>query len=218
MQQLLAQLLENGRNSRWLSISLGLGLHARSRLVEYQWSWERWGISLEQHGRTWSMIWRAGTTISTVTISNTLHRHGLKSCNVCKFPLLKPAHVQAQSEVCQRPSGWSRGGMGEGHVVRWDQNITFWYKLLLVVLGGRRMSTIPRTPSQPWSMGVENHALGVLFCKGDRMTAPYWGEDGWGHVSRDFGQKPSSLSKSFEDGSWLGLPARQWAQTHSKGN
>ncbi len=38
---------------------------------------------------------RAGTTVSTVTISNTLHRHGLKSCSVCKVPLLKPAHVQA---------------------------------------------------------------------------------------------------------------------------
>ncbi len=38
---------------------------------------------------------RAGTTVSTVTISNT-HRHGLKSCSVCKVPLLKPAHVQAR--------------------------------------------------------------------------------------------------------------------------
>ncbi len=39
---------------------------------------------------------RAGTTVSTVTISNTLHRHGLKSCNARKVPLLKPAHVQAR--------------------------------------------------------------------------------------------------------------------------
>ncbi len=38
---------------------------------------------------------RAGTTVSTVTISNTLHRHGLKSCSAHKVPLLKPAHVQA---------------------------------------------------------------------------------------------------------------------------
>ncbi len=63
----------------------------------------------------------------------------------------------------------------------------------------------------------KHHALGVLFSKGDRTTAPYWGEDGWGHVSRDFGQQPPSLSKSIEDGSWLGLPAWQWPQTHSKG-
>ncbi len=39
---------------------------------------------------------RAGTTVSTVTISNTLHRHGLKSCSVRKVPLLTPAHVQAR--------------------------------------------------------------------------------------------------------------------------
>ncbi|KAI2652713.1 hypothetical protein H4Q32_005986 [Labeo rohita] len=38
---------------------------------------------------------RAGTTVSTVTISNTLQSHGLKSCSARKVPLLKPAHVQA---------------------------------------------------------------------------------------------------------------------------
>ncbi len=40
------------------SISLRLGLHARSHLVEFQWSWERWGISPELHGRILSMISR----------------------------------------------------------------------------------------------------------------------------------------------------------------
>ncbi len=39
---------------------------------------------------------RAGTTVSTVTISNTLHHHGLKSCSARKVPLLKPAHVHAR--------------------------------------------------------------------------------------------------------------------------
>ncbi len=39
---------------------------------------------------------RAETTVSKVTISNTLHYHGLKSCSACKVPLLKPAHVQAR--------------------------------------------------------------------------------------------------------------------------
>ncbi len=39
---------------------------------------------------------RAGTTVSTVTISNTLHRHGYNSCSTRKVPLLKPAHVQAR--------------------------------------------------------------------------------------------------------------------------
>ncbi len=44
---------------------------------------------------------RAGTTVSTVAISNTLHRHGLKSCSTRKVPLLKPAHVQARLEFAK---------------------------------------------------------------------------------------------------------------------
>ncbi|KAK6317394.1 hypothetical protein J4Q44_G00127940 [Coregonus suidteri] len=39
---------------------------------------------------------RAGTTVSKKTISNTLRRHGLKSCSARKVPLLKPVHVQAR--------------------------------------------------------------------------------------------------------------------------
>ncbi len=149
---------------------------------------------------------RAGTTVSTVTISVTLHRHGLKSCSTRKVPLLKPAHVP--SEVYQRPSGWSRGGMGEGHVVRWDQNITFFgINSPCGVVG--RMRTFPRTPSQPWSMGVETSCFGgALLQRGQDDCTVLRG--GWmGHVSWDFGQQPPSLSKSIEDGSWLDLPAWQ---------
>ncbi len=43
----------------------------------------------------------AGTTVSTVTISNTLHRHGFKSCSARKVPLLKPAHVQARLKIAK---------------------------------------------------------------------------------------------------------------------
>uniref|UniRef100_A0A8C7SLW5 Transposase Tc1-like domain-containing protein n=1 Tax=Oncorhynchus mykiss TaxID=8022 RepID=A0A8C7SLW5_ONCMY len=39
---------------------------------------------------------RAGNTVSNKTISNTLRRHGLKSCIARKVRLLKPAHVQAR--------------------------------------------------------------------------------------------------------------------------
>ena len=39
---------------------------------------------------------RAGTTVSKKTISNTLRRHGLKSCSARKVPLLKPVHVKAR--------------------------------------------------------------------------------------------------------------------------
>ena len=37
-----------------------------------------------------------GTTVTKRTISNTLHREGLKSCSTHKVPLLKKAHVQAR--------------------------------------------------------------------------------------------------------------------------
>ncbi|KAI4876197.1 hypothetical protein NFI96_002763 [Prochilodus magdalenae] len=38
---------------------------------------------------------RAGTTVSKVTVGNTLRHHSLKSCMAQKVPLLKSAHVQA---------------------------------------------------------------------------------------------------------------------------
>uniref|UniRef100_A0A8C6LCC8 Transposase Tc1-like domain-containing protein n=1 Tax=Nothobranchius furzeri TaxID=105023 RepID=A0A8C6LCC8_NOTFU len=38
---------------------------------------------------------RAGTTVTKVTISNTLQRQGIKSCSARRVPLLKPVHVQA---------------------------------------------------------------------------------------------------------------------------
>ena len=44
-----------------------------------------------------------GTTVTKRTISNTLHRGGLKSCCARKVPLLKKAHVQAH--FCQRTPG-----------------------------------------------------------------------------------------------------------------
>jgi len=39
---------------------------------------------------------RAGTKVTKATISNTLHREGLKSCSARRVPLLKPVHVQAR--------------------------------------------------------------------------------------------------------------------------
>ncbi|KAI4896215.1 hypothetical protein NFI96_006295 [Prochilodus magdalenae] len=39
---------------------------------------------------------RAGTKVTKATISNTLHREGLTSCNARHVPLLKPVHVLAR--------------------------------------------------------------------------------------------------------------------------
>jgi len=38
---------------------------------------------------------RAGTKVTKATISNTLHREGLKFCIARRVPLLKPVRVQA---------------------------------------------------------------------------------------------------------------------------
>ena len=42
-----------------------------------------------------------GTTVMKRTISNTLHREGLKSCCTHKVPLLKKAHVQAHLKFAE---------------------------------------------------------------------------------------------------------------------
>ncbi len=52
---------------------------------------------------------RAGTTVSTVTISNTLHRHGLKSCSARKVPLLKPARLKfAKDHLDDQEEAWEK--------------------------------------------------------------------------------------------------------------
>ncbi len=51
-------------------------------------------------------LMRAGITVSTVTISNTLHHHGLKSCSVqVRGPPAQASTCPGPSEVFQRPSG-----------------------------------------------------------------------------------------------------------------
>ncbi len=66
---------------------------------------------------------RAGTTVSTVTISNTLHRHGLKSCSVRKLISRPVWSLPKTIWMIQRRHGRRSCG------VRWDQNRTFGYKL-----------------------------------------------------------------------------------------
>ena len=109
-KQLLEQLLENGRSTKSLPISLGLGLHARSRLNIN----ERSGISPVLHRRSLLMTWRQLGPQSRREPLVILHGEGLKSCCTRKVPLLKKAHVQA---------------LGEGDVVRWDQNRAIWHQL-----------------------------------------------------------------------------------------
>ena len=69
-----------------------------------------------------------GTTVTKRTINNTLHREGLKSC-CAQGSSAEEGTCTGLSEVCQRTPGWSGGGLGEGDVVRWDQNWAIWHQL-----------------------------------------------------------------------------------------
>ena len=117
---------------------------------------------------------RAGTTVSKKTISNTLRRHGLKSCSARKVPLLKPTHVQARLKFA---NDHLDDPAEEWEKVMWSDET----KIELCGLNSTRRvwrkkkdeykpkNTIP--PSQAWRW--KHHSLGMLFCKGDRTTAPY---------------------------------------------
>ena len=58
-----------------------------------------------------------GTTVTKRTISNILHREGLKSC-CAQGSSAEESTCTGPSEVCQRTPGWSVGELGEGDVVR----------------------------------------------------------------------------------------------------
>lgn len=60
---------------------------------------------------------RAGTTVTKVTISNTLRHHGLKSCGAPNVPLLQPTHVQVHLKFATEHLG-GRGEHWENVVVR----------------------------------------------------------------------------------------------------
>ncbi len=51
---------------------------------------------------------RAGTTVSTVTISDTLHHQGLKSCSACKVPLLKAQLKFAKDHLDAPEEAWDK--------------------------------------------------------------------------------------------------------------
>uniref|UniRef100_A0A8C7WS48 Transposase Tc1-like domain-containing protein n=1 Tax=Oryzias sinensis TaxID=183150 RepID=A0A8C7WS48_9TELE len=86
---------------------------------------------------------RAGTTVSKAPISNTLKRHGLKSCIARKVPLLKSAHVKARLKFANDhlddpEESWE--------TVLWSDETKIELFGFGVFGGGRRRSIIPRTP------------------------------------------------------------------------
>uniref|UniRef100_A0AAY5KZT0 Transposase Tc1-like domain-containing protein n=1 Tax=Esox lucius TaxID=8010 RepID=A0AAY5KZT0_ESOLU len=127
----------------------------------------------DQPRTTWQVLVndlkRAGTTASKKTISNTLCRHGLKSCSARKVPLLKSAHVQAclkfaNDHLDDPEEEWEK--------VMWSDET----KIELFGLNStRRVWRKKKDEYNPKNTipTVKHHSLGMLFCKGDRTTAPY---------------------------------------------
>ena len=52
-----------------------------------------------------------------------------------------------------------------------------------------------------------HYALRLFLNKGDRMTIPGQGKDGWGQVQRNLEWKFPCLSQDTEDGLWMDVPA-----------
>ncbi|XP_072523827.1 uncharacterized protein [Salminus brasiliensis] len=117
---------------------------------------------------------RAGTTVTKVTVSNTLRCHSLKTCMARKVPLLKSAHVQARlkfdhDHLDDPEESWEK--------VLWSDET----KIELFGLNSTRR--VWRTKNDEYhpkkhhpyceAWGWKHHALGVFFCTWDRTTALY---------------------------------------------
>ena len=95
------------------------------------------------------------------------------------------------SEVCQRTPGWTGGGLGEGDVVRWDQNRAIWHQLDSPCLEEEKC----------WVQPQEHH----LHCEAWRCK-PY----ALGGVSQLRGQDDFTVSR----GGWMGpYTGKFWATT-----
>lgn len=133
---------------------------------------------------------RAGTTFSKVAMSNTLYQHGSKPCwsSACPGP----------SEVCQWASGWA----WEKFIWSWDQKI----EMLCFNFHSPCLEEEGWGSSWGWGWGQEHRPNGEAW-GGNIML--------WGCFSATgTGQQPRP--KDRRDGSWLGLPAWQWPETHRR--
>ena len=141
----------------------------------------------------------------------------VKSCSACKVTLLKKAHVQARLKLpmntwmIQRMLGWRWCG-------QMKPKSSSLVSILPAVFGERWILTMsPRTPSPPSSR--EGGALcfrgvSLLRAQVDFNAS----RDRWMGPCTVKSWHPPSLSQDTKNGLWMGLPARQWLKTYSKGN
>ncbi|KAJ8373944.1 hypothetical protein SKAU_G00045240 [Synaphobranchus kaupii] len=99
---------------------------------------------------------RAGTTVSKKTISNTLRRHGLKSCSARKVPLLKPAHVQAR---LSSQTIYLRYGTGSLYAVLGYDTV----EVAGITVPRQVFGLSTREPSQPFLSSKFDGILGMAY-------------------------------------------------------
>ncbi len=137
-------------------------------------------------------------------MSNTLYRHGLKSCSARNIPLLKPAHFQgclkfAKDHLDDPEEAWAK--------VMWSDET----KIELVGINATRRVWRKKNEYNP-----KNTIPTVKHGGGNIMLWGCFSAEGTGRLHRIEGRMngamyrkilANNLSKSIEDESWLGLPA-----------
>ncbi len=120
--------------------------------MEFQWSWERWGISPVQHGRILSMI------------SRQLGHCAVKDCNPAarcpcsRMHMYKPVwSLPVNIWMIQRRTGWKCCGQMRLKLSSLAST------QLAVFEGGGMLPMTPRTPSPPSNIEVETLCYGGVF-------------------------------------------------------
>ena len=161
-----------------------------------------WGSTQDQPSTTQEEL--VNDLKAVGTISNTLHREGLKSCCAHKFPLLKKAHVQAclkfaKEHLDDPEEAWEK--------VMWSDETKI---ELFGINSTRRVWRKTNAEYNP-----KNTLPTVKHGGGNLMLWGCFSANGTGRLHRiegrmngamyHFVRQPPSLSESTENGSWMGL-------------
>ena len=144
-----------------------------------------------------------GTTVTKRTISNTLHREGLKSCCARKVPLLKKAHVEARLKFAKEhlddpEEAWEK--------VMWSDETK------LKLFGINSTHRVWRKRNAEYN---PKNTIPTVKHGGGNLISQCFSAKGTGQLHRIEGRMNGAmyqqilgdnLSESTENGSWMGLP------------